>query len=453
MRIVVVTLFALLAFVASCKNNENKSKAKTDVYDTIIYPAAQAIDTALASAIARSANNYANQFLIPNNYAGGLLIAWKGNIIFERYIGNKNVNGILSPIINTDPIHVASTSKTFTAHIILLLYQQGKLKLTDTMQQFFPNFPYKNITVFNLLTHRSGLAKYDYFMEGERKKPLRFGFMLSNNDVINYMDSAKPEAYKPVNTGFQYNNTNFMLLASIAEKVSGKPFATLMHDEIFKPLGMKNSYVACAADTNRNIRSMFKNGNLYPYTELDGTYGDKNVYTTAQDMLKWHMYLQHKNRLRQSLIDSSYAGYSNEKIGIKNYGFGWRMFNLPGDKKITFHNGYWHGNNSCFTRLINDDVVIISTGNRLCKQGYGMMSFTGFFGNYLGFEKESEDSAQGFKVDVEAANMQKFIYENVKPVTPKPLQPIKPVKQDTAKMRLDSLKKDSLLRLKAKGKK
>ncbi len=71
-----------------------------------------------------------------------------------------------------------------------------------------------------------------------------------------------------------------------------------MHNEIFAPLGMKHSYVASASDTNRNVMSLNKNNTVFKNTALDGTNGDKNIYTTAKDMLRWHTYLQHKNRLR-----------------------------------------------------------------------------------------------------------------------------------------------------------
>jgi CubicO group peptidase (beta-lactamase class C family) len=438
-RYIYFLLASIILFTYACKNKAGQKSAQEVGYSIIDLPKPGTVDQQELERMRTSIGGFVTNFLVPSNYAGGILVAWKGNIVYENYVGNKVLNGVSSPIKDTDAIHVASTSKTFTAYITLLLYQQGKLQLTDTIQKFFPQFPYPGINVFMLLTHRSGLPKYDYFME---EKGAKLGRMATNEDVLQYLYTKKPDLYRPPNTGFQYCNTNYLILASIAEKIMGKPFPTIMHEKVFGPLQMKHSYVATNKDTLRNIMSLYNNGNVFNYTELDGTYGDKNVYTCAKDMLRWHTYLQHANIIRKSLMDSAYIGYSNEKPGIRNYGFGWRMFNLANNKNIIFHNGYWHGNNSCFARLIEEDVVIISTGNRLCKRGYGVMSFTGFFGDYLGFEDELEKDqvVDSSKVDPQEVLLKQFVKEQI--TVKKALQ------VDTVKLRLDSLRKDSLLKLK-----
>jgi CubicO group peptidase (beta-lactamase class C family) len=433
----------MVVFMYACSSASKKNMPTTALsaegkpIALIELPKPSSINQDEAKDITQGITQYVNQFLVPSGYEGGLLVAWKGNILYEKYIGNGMYNnGTTIALQDTSAIHIASTSKTFTAHLILMLYQQGKLKLTDTLQQFFPELPYAGVSIFNLLTHRSGLPKYDYFLDEKNAKPTH---MVSNADVIAFMVEKKPPVYLAPNKGFQYNNTNYLLLASIAEKIMGKPFPTIMQEEIFIPLAMKHSYVASAVDTSKNIMSLNKNGTLYKYTALDGTYGDKNIYTTANDMLRWHIYLQHKNRLRKSLLDSCYIGYSNEKPGMRNYGLGFRMFNLDNKKQIVFHNGYWHGNNSSFTRLLNEDVVIISTGNKYCRQSYGVMSFTGFFGDYLGFEQELEaerKAADSAKMDPQELLLNKFIKEQIKPRTIR--------NKDSLQLRIDSLRRDSL---------
>jgi CubicO group peptidase (beta-lactamase class C family) len=446
----------MVVFMYACSSASKKKEGDRTItiegkpIEMIELPKAGSIDPAAANEIAQSIGQYVDQFLVPSGYMGGILVAWKGNVIYEKYIGNGLYNnGNMVALQDTNAIHIASTTKTFTAHLILLLYQKGLLNLTDTLQNFFPQLPYPGITVFNLLTHRSGLPKYDYFLDEVNARPTH---MVTNAEVIGFMAEKKPPVYLAPNKGFQYNNTNYLLLASIAEKVTGKPFPTLIKDEIFAPLAMNHSYVATVADTNTCIMSLDRKGAKYKYTELDGTYGDKNIYTTPKDMLRWHMYLQHKNRLRKSLMDSCYIGYSNEKPGMRNYGYGFRMFNLDNKKQIIFHNGYWHGNNSSFTRLLNEDVVIISTGNKYCRQGYGVMSFTGFFGDYLGFEQELEaerKAADSAKMDPQEILLNKFIKEQIKPKNKTLIKDsVQFIKLRLDSLRRDSIRKDSLLRVK-----
>jgi CubicO group peptidase (beta-lactamase class C family) len=100
-------------------------------------------------------------------------------------------------------------------------------------------------------------------------------------------------------------------------------------------------------------------------TWLDETYGDKNIYSTVRDLLKWDQALYTDYLLTKEWKQKAFSPYSFERPGIHNYGLGWRMYTLPQEKNIVYHNGWWHGNNSCFYRVITDSLTIIVLGNKI----------------------------------------------------------------------------------------
>jgi CubicO group peptidase (beta-lactamase class C family) len=107
--------------------------------------------------------------LLRTGFNGSILVAKNGEIVFEDYHGSANLR-TKEPIDSTTTFHVASVSKTFTATVILKLMEEGKLSINDRVDKYLPSFPYPNITIEHLLNHRSGLPKYDHFMEGHARK-------------------------------------------------------------------------------------------------------------------------------------------------------------------------------------------------------------------------------------------------------------------------------------------
>jgi CubicO group peptidase (beta-lactamase class C family) len=133
-------------------------------------------------------------------------------------------------------------------------------------------------------------------------------------------------------------------------------------------------------------------GRLQPHTNLDAVYGDKNIYTTPRDLLLWDRALRSDNLFAEATLTEAYTPYSNEKPGIRNYGLGWRMNCYPNGNKMIFHNGWWHGNNAAFIRLLKDSATIIVTGNKQNRNIYHARDLTRIFGEYIG-EEEEEESA------------------------------------------------------------
>jgi CubicO group peptidase (beta-lactamase class C family) len=308
----------------------------------------------------RELSRYFDSTLLRRNFNGGILIAKEGNIIYEKYNGFADLREKV-PMTDSTMMHIASSGKTFTGMAILKLAQENQLSLDDPMEKFFPEFPYEGVTVKMLLNHRSGIPNYVYFVPASKWDKKKFA---TNEDVLNIIYTEKPGRQFRPGTRFTYSNTNYVLLAMIIEKVSGLSFPEFMRTKFFEPLGMRHSYVFTLKDTASATQSYEANGRLWQYDCLEGTYGDKNIYTTPQDLLKWDQAFYTEQLISKAMMDSAWTPYSHERPSVHNYGLGWRLLMIPNGKKVIYHNGRWHGFNAAFARLTDEKVTIIILGNK-----------------------------------------------------------------------------------------
>ena len=387
-----IYIFILCSLFSCLENNNAKKPITTNVEKKITYniQAPTALNQIEQQRIFDVVKLFYDTTLVPSSFNGGFLVAKAGNIIFEKYRGSVNLDN-QQPITTNTPLHIASVSKTFTAMAILKLQELGKLSVDDSLTKFFPQFNYPGVTVKTLLTHRAGLPNYLHFL---KEVAWPDSVLLRNEDVLNLITNKKNILLKNIsapNKRFSYNNTNYALLALIIEKVSGKSYPQFMQQNIFDPIGMKNTFVHFAGDNKVVSKSFDWKGRLMLNTNLDGIYGDKNIYSTVQDLLKWDRVLTDTVFLSKKSLQMAYTPYSNEKPGIKNYGFGWRMNIYEDGKKIIFHNGWWHGNNAALIRLLNDDVTIIAMSNKFARAVYGTKILVNIFGNYFDEKAAEED--------------------------------------------------------------
>ena len=350
-----------------------------------------AVDSGLSKAEFARYYDAAEQFyentLQKSHFSGEFLVAKKGEIIYEKYAGYGRISEKDSLSANS-ALHLASVSKTFTGMATLKLWEEGKLQINDDVSTYLAGFPYTGVTVKTLLNHRSGLPNYVHVMEqlGWDKRKI-----VTNQDVLQFLIEKKKNLQVGApDRSFHYCNTNYALLALVIEKVSGIPYPQYIYENFFAPLGMTNSYVFTMSDSAKSLPSYNYRNKQEAFTFLDAVYGDKNIYSTARDLLKWETALTYGNMFKQSTLDSAYKGYSYEKKGIKNYGLGWRMLEYPNDDKIIFHNGWWHGNNTVFARLLKDSATIIILGNKYNRNIYQAKKLFTAFGDYETAEETEE---------------------------------------------------------------
>lgn len=307
------------------------------------------------------------------------LIAQNGKILYENYNGFAN-RAKKDSITKDTPLHIASVSKVLTASAVLMLVDAGKIKLEQKVTEFLPNFPYPDVTVLTLLNHRSGMRNYAYFTyednNWDRKKEL------TNADIITVMIEKNIGLESKTDTRFAYCNTNYAMLALIIEKVTGLTYPDAMQEMIFKPLGMKNTFVYETPKHKGKVSLTYK-GNMDLAVEyLDGVYGDKNIYSTPRDLLKFDMAKYAPNYLNPELIKKVYHGYSNERKGQRNYGLGIRMLEFEKGEPFYYHNGWWHGNTSCYINLKKERVTMFVVSNKYTKKTYQTKKLAPLFGDY-----------------------------------------------------------------------
>ena len=335
-----------------------------------------------------SIQRFCDKYWSDENRNFSFLVAKNGQVIYEKYqgIGDR----IKETKITTEtPLHIASVSKVLTATAVLLLIDREKIDLNQKVNTILENFPYPEISVKNLLSHRSGLRNYAYFTEDkgvwDRKKTL------TNQDVLNLFAEKNIQLEFPTDTHFSYCNTNYAMLALIIEKITGLSYKEAMREMIFKPLGMKNSYVFdYEKDINTAIPSYKGNNVQLAWDYLDAVYGDKNIYSTPRDLLKFDLARNAPTFLNSKLRSQIYKGYSNEHKGTKNYGLGIRMIEWETGQKFYFHNGWWHGNTSSYISLTKDNTTIIALSNKFTKNVYAVRKLAPLFGDYP-FEFEEEE--------------------------------------------------------------
>ncbi len=347
-------LFFVIAGCSSKAEKKTDSKHLPTLASDFTF---RALSPEEVSRYGNEAKFYYETKLKNTGFNGEIVVAKNGQIVFEDYTGVANFKTRDSITRNT-ALHVASTSKTFTGMEIMRLRDQGRLSLSDSLQQYFPQLPYHGITIRMLLSHRSGLPNYLNFMESGWNKRK----MATNQDVLNYMIDNKPPVEAQPDRSFHYSNTNFMLLALIVEQITHQPFPQFMKDSLFTPLGMNNTYIFSITDSMNYVPTMVGN-RPYEITYLDATYGDKNVYTTARDLLQWDRALYQHTFVNKAALDTAFTPQSHEKESKHNYGLAWRLY-INGPEYFVYHNGRWHGTNSCFTRLVQDTATIIVIGNK-----------------------------------------------------------------------------------------
>jgi len=412
-RFFAVLLLALILFNYSCKKSGNTSDKEEisqlpnygNVHTDEVF-AKEDNELPNEDSIKKILQNYYKTVWENGNLSGGILVAKGDKILLEDYRGFAQENQ-QQPITKNTPLHVASVSKTLTAMAVMKLVEAGKVKLTDPVTRFFPKFPYPQVTVQHLLSQRSGLPKYEYFIEKIIPEPVELSKkFLTNNDILNLLIRYKPDLARDTDTGFMYCNTNFALLALIVEQVTETPFPEAMQKIIFQPLKMKSSYIFKESDTLKAAKSFYNRGNrLFPYDRLDLIYGDKNVYTTPRDLYLFSKAMYSKDFLKAPLMDMVFTPYSNEKPGINNYGFGFRMKIFDNGEKLTYHNGWWHGSNSVFAHLLKSKVTIIVIGNKYSNRVYSALALSGLFENFpyetekLQKEMNEQDTAKSASAD------------------------------------------------------
>src|ERR1700710_336015 len=288
MRFVYKTLLtsaAFLIFLTSCSSKQHDKAIPSP--NVVLKP----LDTkALLAYNPKDADKRIDSFILElhktRSFNGNVLVAKHGKIIYEKAIGWADYLHRDSLKIGSQ-FELASVTKTMTSTAILQLIERGKLNLNDDVKKFFPDFPYDGVTVRLLLTHRSGMMNYVYFTDDlYRAQHLDERKGITNAEEMALIAKYKPTRFNKPDARFLYNNSNFMVLGSIIEKVTGQSYADYMKQNVFKPAGMEHTAVYSKAVFTKKIpvdvvghdRGQWRYSVVQNF--LDGPVGDKGIYST-----------------------------------------------------------------------------------------------------------------------------------------------------------------------------
>ena len=254
---------------------------------------------------------------------------------------------------------LASVTKQFTATAILLLYQDSKLSLDDRIKRWLPSLPaaLDSVTIRQLLTHTSGIIDYeDVIPPGTTTQP-------HDADVLRLLESQDSTYFKP-GTKYQYSNSGYALLALIVERVSGKSFATFLHDRIFAPLGMNHTVAfenGISTVSNRAFGYTMKDS---AWTRKDqsttsAVLGDGGIYSSIDDLVRWDAALYDSRLLNDASRKLAFSPQTPTDKPDVSYGFGWRITG-----ETLWHSGETSGFRNVIVRYLARHLTVVILTNR-----------------------------------------------------------------------------------------
>jgi CubicO group peptidase (beta-lactamase class C family) len=225
-------------------------------------------------------------YVTEKKFMGSVLVARGDKVILSKGYGSANLEWDI-PNSPTTRFRLGSVTKQFTAACILLLEERGKLKVDDPVKKYLPDAPatWDKITVFNLLTHTSGIPNFTSFPDYSSTEAIP---TTPEKLVARFRD--KPLDFQP-GEKWQYSNSGYILLGYLIEKISGQSYADFVQQNIFQPLGMKDS----GYDSNSTVIGHRASGYTTGahgmvnagYVDMSIPFSAGALYSTTEDLLRW----------------------------------------------------------------------------------------------------------------------------------------------------------------------
>ncbi len=302
-----------------------------------------------------------NNFYNKGMFNGSVLVSMNGKIVYKSAFGFANFEHEILNKTETK-FEIGSCTKQFTATLIMLLKEKRQISLDDKITDYLPEYPSDKggkITIHNLLSHTSGIPEYVDLPEMEC-------LLFRENNSSEFM-----KVFWDLDLNFEpgselrYSNSNYFILGVIIERITGKPYAQVLQESIFNPLGMKNSGVI-------KITEILKN-KAYGYIKLDdtltvapcwntsGVFSAGNIYSTVEDLFKWQLALQSNTLINKESFDRMLTP------NFSRYGYGFAVLNQAhkdGSKYTLYgHEGEIPGFRSLINTIKEDNSSVIIMDN------------------------------------------------------------------------------------------
>lgn len=360
-RLIRFSLFLLLVFIifSSCNRTTKKESLKPNLPDIKeYYP-----DGTISKERLKVYNDLFSPILKKTNFNGSVLVALNGYIIYQYNNGFANYE-TSTPITDSTLFQIASLTKIFTSAAIMLLVEENKISLDDKVSKYIDNLIYKDITIRQLLQHRSGLPRYEFF-ENEFWQGISKDY---NKCVLNKLNTDSIPYYFKPDSRFIYSNTGYVLLALIIEKVSKMSYEDFLTQRIFIPSNMNNTRFSTRIseiDNRRRAIGYYNNrrsSGRWQISALDSVLGDKGIYSTSLDLLNWYRSVYLKRVLTYESIEQTQDIIPNNTNKDRGYGLGIRWKRVD-DREFYYHNGRWNGFRSSYVFRPDTKLLVIVLSN------------------------------------------------------------------------------------------
>ena len=299
-----------------------------------------------------------------DQFNGSALVVDNGKVIYQKGVGLANMEWNIPNAPDTK-FRLGSITKQFTATLILQLVEQGKIKLDGKLIDYLPDYRKDTgakVTIHNLLSHTSGIPNYTAlpgFFQNVSRNPFTV------DDFIKKYASGDLE-FEP-GTKFVYDNSGYFLLGAIIEKVTGKPYEQVLKENIFDPVGMKNSgYDHWKTIISKRATGYTQTPRGYetaPYLDMSIPYAAGSIYSTVEDLYLWDQALYGDKILSAKSKELMF------KPNLNNYGYGFVITNAtlapPTSLVVPViqHNGGINGFNTVLVRMVNEKRLIVLLDN------------------------------------------------------------------------------------------
>jgi CubicO group peptidase (beta-lactamase class C family) len=300
-------------------------------------------------------NEIVQSYVQNKTFMGSVLVARGTDVILSKGYGTANLEWDI-PNTPSTKFRLGSLTKQFTAASILLLEERGKLKIADPIRTYLPDAPaaWDRITIFNLLTHTSGIPNFTSLPEYRSMK-------LADTPVAKTIAifRDKPLDFPP-GEKMSYSNSGYLVLGYVIEKVSGGSYEQFVRDNIFTPLGMKDSgydwNAAVIAHRAAGYAPSPKGPTNAGYIDMSIPHAAGALYSTTEDLLRWEQGLFGGKLLSPASLEKMLTPFKND------YAFGLLVQTSDG-RKVVQHNGGIEGFNTFLAYYPDDRLTVVVLAN------------------------------------------------------------------------------------------
>src|SRR5213594_4039525 len=257
-----------------------------------------------------------------NKAMGSLTIAKDGKVLYTRAIGYSQINGTeKKPLTAANRFQIGSITKTFTAAMIFQLVEEGKLKLSDTLDKFFPQVPNaQRITIAQILSHRSGIPN---------SRPTSKTNAVTKDELLAIISKGTPE-FEP-DTKHSYSNSGFFILGLIVEKLAAKSYAEALKERITSRIGLKDTYAATGnidVNNNETLAYIHFGGDWKQVTEIHSSilFGGGQIVSTPNDLAKFIHALFDLKLISQETLNQMKTIRDGDGLGMEPFTFAGKTF-------------------------------------------------------------------------------------------------------------------------------